>query len=220
MTSTFRYSLGLSLVFLVLSVTFSCTRTTDSNVDGAAARKAGPVLDPGELTESTYKNSFLNLEVPLISGWETGDHNMVVKSLESWNPDSGIQTVPSVFLLTTGAPQTEEVQKVVAQYFLQIESTTLYPEFESDPRAYLAAVGEQLVTMAGRTVNSKDQPMTLGNREVHQMDVSFMFGSTPAHQTYYSWEDKGLFVNLVFTYASEADWDLLSSSVLDKIVLN
>lgn len=220
MILSFSSFLRFSLLLLIIPFAFSCTRNADSNADGASARKAAPVFGPGELKETVYSNSFLNLELPLISGWETGDHDMVVQSLESWNPDSGMQTLPSVFLLTTGAPQTEEVQKVVTQYFLQIESTALYPEFESDPRAYLAAVGQQLVTMAGRSVHVNDQLVTLGNREVSRMDVSFMFGSTAAHQTYYSWEDKGLFVNLVFTYASEEDWDLLSSSVVDKILLN
>lgn len=220
MTSFFQFCSRLTLLLLVVSLALSCTRNADSDADGASARNAGPVLGPGELTETTYRNSFLNLELPLVDGWQAGDHNMVVKSLESWNPDSGIHTVPSVFLLTTGAPPTEEIQKVVTQYFLQIESTALYPEFNSEPKAYLTAVGEALVTQAGQTVDAPAHSEMIGNREVQRMDIAFLFGSTPGKQTYFSWVDKGLFVNLVFTYGSEEEWDLLSSSVIEQISLN
>lgn len=220
MTSFFYFSPRFVLLLLVIPFALSCTRNSDSQADGAATRKAGPVLDPGKLTETEYQNSFLNLELPLVDGWQTGDHNMVVKSLENWNPDSGIQTVPSIFLLTTGAPQTEEIQKIVTQYFLQIESTSLYPEFNGEPKAYLSAVGEALVTQAGQTVEAPAHAEMLGSREVQRMDIAFVFGNTPGKQTYYSWEDKGLFVNLVFTYGSDEDWDLLSSSVVEQIILD
>ena len=219
MTLFFRFFPQKALLLLLLPFVISCTKNTNSHDQGASQRKAAPVFDSGELAETVYRNSFLNLELPLVPGWETGDHEMVVKSLESWNPDSGIQTVPSVFLLTTGAPQSEEIQKVVTQYFLQIESTSLYPEFNADPKAYLEAVGEALVTQAGQTVESPAHTEILGNREVQRMDISFMFGSTPGRQTYFSWEDKGLFVNLVFTYGSDEEWNLLSSAVIEPIIL-
>lgn len=210
----------LSFLILMLPVIAGCTRTTDSGAEAATARSAGPVFEPGELTEESYQNSFLNLEVPLISGWETRDHDMVLKSLESWHPDSGIESIPSVFLLSTGAPQTEEVQKIVTQYFVQVESISLYPEFGGDPAAYLSAVGEALVTQAGQTIEAGPHAVTVGNREVQRMDISFMFGTTPGRQSYFSWAEKGLFVNMVFTYASEEEWELLSSSVLDNIALD
>lgn len=220
MTAFSRISPRIILWLLIFPLAISCSSNNNSQTEGSSQQEDVATFDPGELTETVYRNSFLNLELPIVSGWETGDHNMVVKSLENWDPDSGIHTIPSVFLLTAGAPQTDEIQKIVTQYFLQIESTTLYPEFNADPDAYLSAVGEALVTQAGQTVEAAPHIERLGNRQVHRMDIAFTFGNTPGKQSYFSWVDKGVFVNLVFTYGSDEEWNLLSSQVIDPIILD
>ena len=204
----------LLFVFLLIS---GCQNTTKDQPD-ASSETPSAIIGPGSQEETQYVNEHLDLTLPLIDTWSRGDHRLVEQAFRAWDPQSGLDSLPSMFLLTTGDKDTSRNSTIETNYFLQIESASAYPGFGNDPAIYLSEVGNILVN-AGQTIRDSVHTTTLDQREVQRMDIGFMFGDTEGKQVYYSWEDDGLFVNLVFTYESYEEWELLSSSVLNNIHL-
>ncbi len=204
--------------FFLLMCLLACQKpaATDSH-----ARLGTPaaVLGPGEIVGDRYLNSFLEIELPLLQGWEVADRKLVESVFAGWEPSKGVDSIPSTFLLTTGRNLPASAVGIKTNYFLQIEPVSFYPNFNGNPESYLLAMGQQLVDGAGQRLLSPARPDTLGGRIVYRMDVAFQFGEFPGRQTYFTWATSGLFVNLVFTYADEKDWSLLRSQVIEGIKL-
>lgn len=208
-------SVRLLLLVITIGIT-GCQNATKNSSD--PSRETEAIVGPGTMEESQYVNSFLNLKIPLLDNWSRGDHELVEQAFSTWNPESGLDSLPSLFLMTTAYNDSTGQRAIQTNYFLQIESASAYPSFANDPAVYLSEVGNILVN-AGQSIRDSVRAVTLGSREVQRMDIGFLFGETEGKQVYYSWEDDGLFVNLVFTYESDEEWELLSSSVLNQIHL-
>ncbi len=219
--------MNLFRIFCLLGLTalhiLGCSESASSDSQNenttANARVAEPALGPGNIIGDLYIHEFLNLEIPVIQGWETGSRDMVEQMFEQWNPAEGIDSLPSMFLLNVGRVMPPDVKGIRSHYFLQIEPASLYPVFAGDAEAYLSQVGEQLTSMARQEIVQPVTADSLDQREVYRMDVAFQFGEFPGRQSYFSWVEKGLFVNLVFTYENDEDWNLIQSAVLDLMHL-
>lgn len=217
---TFSPLSRLLVALLALSAVVSCKPKPDAgNTKGSNLRQAsGPVFGPGMISGDLYLHPFLQLELPIIQGWNIGDRTPLEAVLQLWDPANGLDSLPSLFLLSVGRVLPEGVVGIGSSYFLQVEAQSRYPDLAGDPATYLAAVGEQL-TLAGQQVLGQVRTDTLGQHQVHRLDIGFRFGEIPGRQTYFTWTRDRLFVNLVFTYASDQDWNLLQTQVLDLIHL-
>ncbi|MDP5171605.1 MAG: hypothetical protein NWR72_15270 [Bacteroidia bacterium] len=209
----------LSGLMLIFPGCVEKTPAASDEPEGSHARMALGIVGPGAVVGNFYENPTLQLELPIPSGWEIADRSPVQALFEAWDSSQGVDSLPATFLLSAARILPDGAVGIKSNYFLQIEPASYYPDFASDPALYLTAVGEQLAQGAGQQILYPVRVDTLGQRAVQRLDVGFSFGEYPGKQTYYTWQDKGLFVNLVFTYADDSEWTFFSSQIIDGIHL-
>ncbi len=213
---TFSPLFRLMAVLLMMAALAACKpKPETASVEGANLRQAGgPVFGSGMISGDLYQHPFLQLELPILQGWHLADRAPLEAALQLWDPANGLDSLPSLFLMSVGRILPEGVVGIGSSYFLQVEAQSRYPDLAGNPATYLAAVGEQLA-LAGQQVLGEVKTDTIDQRQVYRLDIGFQFGEIPGKQTYYSWTQDRLFVNLVFTYANDQDWNLLQTQVLD-----